>query len=72
MNQVIAPTVQVNGQARSLAPNTDLAALVEQLTTRTHGVAVAVNGAVVPRGLWARTPLNDGDAVEVVTAVQGG
>jgi thiamine biosynthesis protein ThiS len=31
-----------------------------------------VNGEVVPRRLWAETVLNDGDQVEVVTAVQGG
>ncbi|TNM36618.1 sulfur carrier protein ThiS [Nocardioides albidus] len=39
---------------------------------RPHGVAVAVNGEVVPRGEWASYPLAEGDVVEVVTAVQGG
>lgn len=39
---------------------------------RPHGIAVAVNGEVVPRGDWAGWPLVDGDAVEVVTAVSGG
>jgi len=39
---------------------------------RPHGVAVAVNEEVVPRGDWSRRPLADGDVVEVVTAVQGG
>ena len=42
------------------------------LTGRDTGVAVAVNSAVVPRRAWATTALNDGVAVEVVTAVQGG
>ncbi len=37
-----------------------------------RGVAVAVNAAVVPRGEWSRHRLLDGDAVEIVTAVQGG
>lgn len=36
------------------------------------GVAVAVNGEVVPRATWPGVVLADGDAVEVVTAVQGG
>lgn len=36
------------------------------------GVAVAVNGAVVPRSAWKSTSLTAGDRVEVVTAVQGG
>lgn len=39
---------------------------------RPHGIAVAVNGEVVPRGDWAGWRLADGDAVEVVTAVSGG
>lgn len=37
-----------------------------------RGVAVAVNGEVLPRADWARRELADGDAVEVVHAVQGG
>lgn len=36
------------------------------------GVAVAVDGAVVPRGTWSQTAVNSGQAVEVVNAVQGG
>lgn len=36
------------------------------------GIAVAVNGEVVPRATWPLVALRDGDAVEVVTAVQGG
>ncbi|WGX95631.1 sulfur carrier protein ThiS [Nocardioides sp. L-11A] len=39
---------------------------------RPHGVAVAVNEEVVPRGDWPERRLADGDVVEVVTAVQGG
>ena len=39
---------------------------------RPHGVAVAVNEEVVPRGEWSSWQLADGDVVEVVTAVQGG
>jgi sulfur carrier protein len=36
------------------------------------GVAVAVDGVVVPRGAWPATVLADGARVEVLTAVQGG
>lgn len=39
---------------------------------RPPGIAVAVNEEVVPRDDWPRRPLADGDAVEIVTAVQGG
>jgi sulfur carrier protein len=37
-----------------------------------RGVAVAVNGVVVPRHRHGVHPLADGDVVELVTAVQGG
>lgn len=37
-----------------------------------RGIAVAVNGIVVPRGAWVATAILDGDRVDIVTAVQGG
>lgn len=36
------------------------------------GVAVAVDGEVVPRGAWDATELSEGARVEVLQAVQGG
>jgi sulfur carrier protein len=36
------------------------------------GVAVAVNGAVVPRGDWAARELAEADRVLVIQATQGG
>jgi sulfur carrier protein len=37
-----------------------------------RGVAVAVDGEVVPRGQWDGFALRDGQHVEVLQAVQGG
>ncbi|HWH44307.1 MAG TPA: sulfur carrier protein ThiS [Thermoleophilaceae bacterium] len=37
-----------------------------------RGVAVAVDGEVVPRGEWDGTRLEEGQRVEVLRAVQGG
>jgi sulfur carrier protein len=37
-----------------------------------RGVAVALDGEVVPRGRWDDMPLAEGQRVEVVQAVQGG
>ena len=36
------------------------------------GVAVALNETVVPKQQWRDTQLQDGDRIEVITAVQGG
>jgi sulfur carrier protein len=67
-------SVLVNGTTRELATGTLVADVVGELTggTPPRGVAVAVNGEVVPRAEWAATALRDGDSVEVLTAVQGG
>ena len=40
--------------------------------TGQKGIAVALNGAVVPRAEWPTTPLKPGDSVEIVRARQGG
>ena len=37
-----------------------------------RGIAVAVNGTVVPRSSWGETRLDDADKVEILTAVAGG
>ena len=37
-----------------------------------RGVAVAIDGEVVPRGEWDATPLREGQRIEVLQAVQGG
>lgn len=36
------------------------------------GIAVALNGEVVPRSAWDATDLRPGDRIEVLTAAQGG
>jgi sulfur carrier protein len=65
--------VIVNGVARELRSRTTVAELVAELTSaRRAGIAVAVNGEVVPRGEWDSVALGDDDRVEVLDAVQGG
>ena len=66
--------VLVNGEARELDPHATVAALVTLLGAppEGRGVAVALDGEVVPRGVWAGTELREGSRVEIVVAVQGG
>lgn len=65
-------TVIVNGQRRKVHDGHTVSDVVAELAPAPTGVAVAVNGEVVPRGAWAATALHEGDRVEVLTAVQGG
>jgi sulfur carrier protein len=64
--------VTVNGAAYGVAAEVTVGDLVGRLTEARRGIAVAVNGVVVPRADWAGTALRDGDRVEVLTAAQGG
>ena len=65
--------IRVNGQDEPLGVAT-LAALLEEKTVDTgqRGIAVALNGAIVPRAAWSQTKLSGGDNVEIVRARQGG
>jgi sulfur carrier protein len=65
--------IRVNGEDEPLVAAT-LAALLEEKTVdiAQRGIAVALNGAVVPRAAWPQTVLKPGDSVEIVRARQGG
>jgi sulfur carrier protein len=66
--------IVLNGEPRELPEG----ARVEQAVSATgaaasgRGVAVAVDGEVLPRASWDATQLHEGQRVEVVQAVQGG
>jgi sulfur carrier protein len=64
--------VEVNGVSRALAAGTTVSDVVATVVPDESGCAVAVNGEVVPRRQWPAHVLDDGDRVEVLTAVQGG
>ncbi|MFD9733655.1 sulfur carrier protein ThiS [Umezawaea sp. NPDC059074] len=63
---------RVNGELRDLPDDTTVAAVLDLLGAPARGVAVAVDGEVVPRAQWPSTVVPDGGTVEVLTAVQGG
>ena len=66
--------VELNGEVRELADGTTLAeaARAAGAPEDRRGVAVAVDGEVIPRGEWETTTLREGQAVEVLAAIQGG
>jgi sulfur carrier protein len=64
--------VIINGTARELAAAASVGDAVRLVTASASGVAAAVNGEVVRRACWETTPVEAGDLVEVITAVQGG
>ena len=66
--------ILLNGQRSELrAGETVASALVRlDLARDAPGVAVAVDGDVVPRSTWESFALPDGARVEILTAMQGG
>ncbi len=68
----IGMEIIVNGQSRTVAQQTTVAALLEDLQLAGRPVAVEVNLDLVPRGQHAGHLLAEGDRLELVTLVGGG
>lgn len=67
------PEVRVNGRAEPLSDATVATLLARHdIDADTKGVAVALNGAVLPRARWQETVLKPDDRIEIVHARQGG
>jgi sulfur carrier protein len=64
--------VHVNGEPWRLAVSATVADVVDRLTDEPRGIAVALDGSVVPRARWGSTQVAAGARIEVLTAVQGG
>jgi sulfur carrier protein len=69
--------VTVNGHEQTVPDGATVDALLRSLVGErespgSRGIAVAIEGEVVPRSRWGATELREGALVEVLTAVQGG
>lgn len=67
--------IAINGAPNGLVrPGTTVRAMLDVLglDAEARGVAVAVDGEVVPRAAWESRALGPDARVEVLTAVQGG
>jgi sulfur carrier protein len=64
----------VNGQSSGVAAGETVATVLDRLglPLDARGVAVAVDGEVVPRAAWQTFVLAADARVEVLTAMQGG
>lgn len=66
--------IRLNGEEADVPAGETLAAVLArlELSPEARGVAVAVDGEVVPRAQWRSFALAEHARVEVVTAMQGG
>ena len=64
--------VHINGEAREVPDNLNLATLVQWLKLPADRVGVERNLEVVPRRHWSETPVLPDDRLEMVHFVGGG
>ena len=66
--------IRLNGQDSDVRAGETVAVVLGDLglSLDARGVAVAVDGEVVPRARWGSFVLSDDAYVEVLTAMQGG
>ncbi len=65
----------INGEERELSARVrtiEELLRVLNIPAERGGIAVARNASVVPRARWGQEPLQAGDSLEIITAVQGG
>ena len=63
--------IQVNGESEPLVATLEALLAEKAVDTEQRGIAVALNGAVVPRAAWPATALRPGDSVEIVARAAG-
>jgi sulfur carrier protein len=67
-------TIVLNGERAEVSRDETLAHVLERMGVpcERRGVAVAVDGEVVPRARWPELTLREHARVEVLSAMQGG
>ena len=65
-------SIQVNGEARSVAAEASIADMLREIGIDPQRVAVERNREIVPRSTLGEVQVRDGDAFEIVHFVGGG
>lgn len=68
-------TIVMNGQSRTfdaLGDSPSFESLIQELGLKGDRVAVERNGEIVPRSIWSKAVLAEGDRIELVHFVGGG
>ena len=63
--------LKLNGELEEVEATT-VAELLKEVNAPSTGIAIALNGSVVRRAQHWSTPLQEGDEIEIIRAVQGG
>jgi sulfur carrier protein len=64
--------VQINGVKQDVSSNSNVSSLLALHSISVQGIAVAVNGTVVPKTSWSTHVLQSEDKITIIQATQGG
>ncbi len=64
--------MRVNGETVALPSGSTVEGVVKLLAQTEAGIAVALNGEVVPKSGWSLIEVHAGDHLEVLSAAAGG
>jgi thiamine biosynthesis protein ThiS len=65
-------TVFINDTPTTCVAHCHLSDFLLVHAVNTHGAAVAINKCIVSKAVWASTPLNHNDVVDIFSLVAGG
>lgn len=64
--------VHINGNTQQIPEGCNVRNLIDKLSIAPTGIAVAINGSVVPRTIWENEVLQPKDSITIIKATQGG
>jgi thiamine biosynthesis protein ThiS len=65
-------TARINGISNKIEFGTTIADLIKKLNITNKKIALEVNEEIIPRSQFDTRMIEDGDQIEIVTAVGGG
>ncbi|PKG50848.1 sulfur carrier protein ThiS [Olleya sp. 1-3] len=64
--------IKVNNITYQFQSTVTLDQIINQLDISVNGIAVAINQSIITKSDWISTTPNDGDALLIIKATQGG
>ncbi|MFN5351756.1 MAG: sulfur carrier protein ThiS [Alphaproteobacteria bacterium] len=62
----------INGEEKSFGSNISIEAMLAELKINPKKVAIEMNLEIIPKSLYAKTLLKDGDSLEIIEFIGGG
>lgn len=64
--------IKINEEVLEVSFGESLASIISKLEIPPDGIAVAINGAIVPKPSWEEVKPYENDSLVIITATQGG